>query len=281
MSTVTRLHAILAKFRDERPEWRQADLARELGVSQSTLSRNLASMTRLGLLRFQEDFGTYALGPAIVSLAGTAINHYDEFRHSYSEMHGLMSRTQLGTNLGVLNGESVMYLMHIDGPKMHRSTTLIGRHLPLHATALGKAFLASFEEDVVRALAEKGAFTEFTVNTITALDDLLANLDAVRRRGYSMENEELALGRGCIAAPIKGRNGEVVAALSLSGPKEAIALAENEEALAGLLLDVTDRISGKLGFVVGMTPAAAAPASGTGASRGRALAANVTSPSEG
>lgn len=77
-----------------------------------------------------------------------------------------------------------------------------------------------------------------------------------------MENEELALGRGCIAAPIRGRSGEVVAALSLSGPKEAIALAENEELLAGQLLDVTDRISGKLGYVVGMTPAG--PAIGAG-----------------
>lgn len=272
MSTVGRLHAILAMFRDDKPEWRQADLARELGISQSTLSRNLASMTRLGLLRYQDDFGTYALGPTIVSLAGTAINNYDEFRNSYSEMHSLMSRTQLGTNLGVLNGESVMYLMHIDGPKMHRSTTLIGRHLPLHATALGKAFLASFDEQRVRALAEKGAFTQFTVNTITSVDALLENLEAVRRRGYSMENEELALGRGCIAAPIRGRSGEVVAALSLSGPKEAIALAENEELLAGQLLDVTDRISGKLGYVVGMTPAGPAIGAGPRSLEGTAAA---------
>src|SRR5690606_12945581 len=201
MSTVTRLHAILAKFRDDKPEWRQSDLARALGVSQSTLSRNLATMLELGFLRFQEDVSTYALGPAIVSLAGTAVNHYDEFRHSYSEMHGLMSRTHLGTNLGVLNGDRVMYLMHIDGPKMHRSTTLIGRHLPLHATALGKAFLASFDDDSVRALAKRGSFAAFTANTITSVDLLLENLHDVRRRGYSMENEELARRRACIASP--------------------------------------------------------------------------------
>ncbi len=260
MRTVTKLHAILSKFRDEKPEWRQADLARALDISQSTLSRNLATMTELGFLRFKDDVGTYALGPAIVSLAGTAVNHYDEFRHSYSEMHGLMSRTHLGTNLGVLNGESVMYLMHIDGPKMQRSTTLIGRHLPLHATALGKAFLASFDEPRVRSLAEKGSLTGFTVNTITSVDALLAELETVRRRGYATENEELGLGRGCIAAPIRGRNGKVVAALSLSGPKEAIDLPASEDVLAGLLLDVTDRISGKLGFIVGMTPVAVPPA---------------------
>ena len=254
MSTVGRLHAILAMFRDDKPEWRQADLARELGISQSTLSRNLASMTRLGLLRYQDDFGTYALGPTIVSLAGTAINNYDEFRNSYSEMHSLMSRTQLGTNLGVLNGESVMYLMHIDGPKMHRSITLIGRHVPLHATALGKVILAGMDDEAVRRLAVDDRLAAFTVNTITDAEALAADLTAVRRRGYAMENEELALGRGCIAAPIRGGSGEVVASLSLSGPKDAIRLAEQESVLAGLLLDVTDRISGKLGYIAGANP---------------------------
>lgn len=254
MRMATKLHAILSKFRNETPEWRQVDLARALEVSQSTLSRNLATMTELGFLRFHRMSGTYTLGPAIVSLAGTAINRYDEFRHAYSEMHGLMSQTLLGTNLGVLDCDSVMYLMHIDGPKMQRSTTLIGRHVPLHATALGKVFLAAMDESTVRRMANDGRFGSFTDNTITSADDLAKDLDAVRRRGYAVEREELGLGRGCIAAPIRDRAGSVAAALSLSGPKDAIRLEEKESVLAGLLLDVTDRISGKLGYMAGANP---------------------------
>lgn len=260
MRMATKLHAILSKFRDDKPEWRQADLARALDVSQSTLSRNLATMTELGFLRYRDDIGTYALGPAIVSLAGTAINRYDEFRHAYSEMHGLMSRTHLGTNLGVLDGDKVMYLMHIDGPKMHRSTTLIGRRIPLHATALGKVFLAAMSDEDVHRWTAEGALGVFTVNTILSGEDLSADLAAVRRCGYAMEVEELALGRGCIAAPIRDRTGGVAAALSLSGPKDEIRLSENEDVLAGLLLDVTDRISGKLGYVAGANPNPVAPA---------------------
>src|SRR5690606_5431604 len=146
-------------------------------------------------------------------------------------------------------------------------TTLIGRHLPLHATALGKAFLAGFDDDSVHSLAERGSFTSFTVNTITSIDDLLVNLEDVRRRGYSMENEELALGRGCIAAPIRGRNCDVVAAPSLCGPKEAIGLSDNDELLAVLLLDVTDRISGKRGFLIGSTSATPIPSAATNHNR--------------
>ncbi len=248
MSMATRLHAILFKFRADKPEWRQADLARALDVSPSALSRSLASMVKLGLIRFDDETGVYSLGPELIALAGTAINQYDEFRHAYSEMHALMSQTLLGTNLGIRHGDSVMYLMHIDGPKMQRSTTLIGRHIPLHCTALGKAFLSGMSDAAIREFTEANPLATYTVNTIHDIDELLEDIALTRRRGYAMELEELALGRGCIAAPIRNRDGRVAAALSLSGPKDSIRLSENEAHLAGLLLDVTDRISGKLGY---------------------------------
>lgn len=254
MQMTTKVHAILFKFRDEKPEWRQSELARALDVSPSTLSRNLTSMVELGLIRFNAGTATYTLGPALIALAGTAINQYDEFRHAYSEMHGLMSQTLLGTNLGILDGDRVMYLMHIDGPKMQRSITLIGRHVPLHCTALGKVVLGGMSDDAIRALAQEGPLAAYTAHTIQDVDRLLEEVARTRRRGYATELEELALGRGCVAAPIRNREGGVAAALSLSGPKDAIRLEDNEDAYAGLLLDVTDRISGKLGYAPSSHP---------------------------
>jgi DNA-binding IclR family transcriptional regulator len=254
MRMATKLHAILSKFRNDKPEWRQSDLARALDVSPSALSRSLATMADLGFIRFNPDVGTYSLGPAIVALAGTAINQYEEFRHAYTEMHALMSQTHLGTNLGILDDQSVMYLMHIDGPKMQRSITLIGRHVPLHCTALGKVILAGIQEQEAAALVGTPPLDSYTVNTITSIERLLAEIAVVRSRGYAVELEELGLGRACIAAPIRDRDGRVAAALSLSGPKDAIRLTDNEDYYAGLLLDVTDRISGKLGYIAGANP---------------------------
>jgi len=259
MQMASKLHAILTKFQEDRPAWRQVELARALEVSPSALSRSLASMAEHGFLRYDEDTAVYRLGPTIVSLAGAAINEYDEFRQAYSELHALMAETHLGVNLGVRNGWSVMYLMHIDGPKMKRGNTLIGRHVPLHATALGKVVLAGMDDSTVRAAYEKHPLEAYTVSTITDLDTLLAVIGESRRRGYATELEELALGRGCISVPILGRGGAVAAAMSLSGPKDAIALDARESEYAGLLLDAADRISSRLGYRRALATPIAAP----------------------
>lgn len=257
MSMASKLYAILAKFGDEKPAWRQVDLARAAEMSPSAMSRTLASLTDLGVVRYDAEVGTYSLGPAIISLAGTAINQYDEFRHAYSEMHSLMSGTHLGVNLAIREGRQAMYLMHIDGPKMRRSITLIGRKIPLHCTALGKVLLSDLPDATLAEMYGAQPATAYTGHTLTSLQQLRAEVATVRRRGYATEIEELALGRGCIATAIRDRGGAVTAAMSLSGPKDAIALETNEERYAGLLLDAAERISARLGYVPSRLPATA------------------------
>ncbi len=248
MQMASKLHAILTRFREDRPTWRQVELARALDMSPSALSRSLASLVETGFLRFDPDTGSYRLGPTIVSLAGAAINEYDEFRHAYPELHALMAATGLGANLGVPEDGRLMYLFHIDGPKMKRGNTLIGRHAPLHATALGKAILSGLTPEAMRAWLARTPLPAFTMHTITDPVQLADELLEAAQRGYAVEREELALGRGCIAVPIRGRDGAVVASMSLSGPKDDIRLDVDAGRYAGLLLDAGERVSGRLGF---------------------------------
>lgn len=249
MQMAHKLHSLLMKFGAERPVWRQSELAKAVRMSPSALSRTLASLVELGFLRFNSETDLYSLGPTVVSLAGPAINQYDEFRHAYSEMHALMSETHLGVNLGIPNDWSVMYLMHIDGPRMKRGATLIGRHIPLHATALGKVVLGGMDDGSIRERASARGLTKFTSRTVTDIGELLKMVAEVRHRGYATELEELALSRGCIAVPVYGRQGKVRAAISISGPKDAIRLLDNEATFANLLLDASDRISSQLGYM--------------------------------
>ncbi len=248
MQMASKLHAILTRFREDRPTWRQVDLARALELSPSALSRSLASLVEYGFLRFDADTGTYRLGSTVVSLAGAAINEYEEFRHAYAELHTLMSATLLGANLAVPDDDRLMYLFHLDGPKMKRGNTLIGRHAPLHATALGKALLSGLPPEALGPWLKGRTLPGYTVRTITDPVRLRAELAEVRTRGFAIEQEELALGRGCIAVPIRAREGRTVAAISLSGPKDAIRLDLESDAYAGLLLDAAERISARLGY---------------------------------
>lgn len=262
MQMASKLHAILTRFSEDRPVWRQVDLARALEVSPSALSRSLTSLVDTGFLRFDPDTGSYRLGPTVVSLAGAAINEYDEFRNAYAELHALMAATLLGANLAVPDDGRLMYLFHLDGPEMKRGNTLIGRHAPLHATALGKALLAGHDEGALEAWLADRELPAYTVHTITDPDRLRAELAEVRARGYALEREELALGRGCIAVPIRGRDGAALAAMSLSGPKDAIRLDLHAERYAGLLLDAAERISARFGYRATVSAVRAATAPG-------------------
>ncbi|CUS95312.1 IclR family transcriptional regulator [Candidatus Kryptonium thompsonii] len=98
----------------------------------------------------------------------------------------------------------------------------VGKRLPAHCTGLGKAMLAFLpESDVKRIIKEKG-LKKFTKNTITNKKDLFEELKKIRECGYAIDNEEIEDGLRCIAAPIFNGDGEVIAAVSISGPSSRI-----------------------------------------------------------
>src|SRR5690606_40481408 len=87
-----------------------------------------------------------------------------------------------------------------------------------HCSALGKALLSGLDEDSLRARYGTRTLAGRTPRTITSLDRLCRELDVVRRRGYAVDDEEYEPGLRCVAAPVRGADGTVVASLGLSGP---------------------------------------------------------------
>jgi DNA-binding IclR family transcriptional regulator len=245
--------AALGLFSDDRPWLRVADVAAGLGVSDSTASRLLARLEAWAYVERQPETGLYALGPHVLTLAGVALNHSELRRAGLEEMHRLVHLLGLGANLATLRRGAVFYVGNLDGRQAPRYYTLLGRHYPLHATALGKVLLAWRGPDEVEALAgvsPAGALRRFTASTVGDVGALRAGLRVVRERGYATECEELAMGRACVAAPIRGRGGAVVAALSVSGPVQVVDLPQREGELAAAVVDAALRVSERLGFVL-------------------------------
>lgn len=247
--SVTRALAILSCFNDQQPELRVSDFARMLGLTASNVSRLLSTMESLGYVEKDENTGLYRLGMEIITLAGVALNHMDIRKHSLAELQDLSSHLGLGVNLAILRDNQVFYLAHVDGPRAPRMYTLLGRTNVLHATALGKTLLAHQTADQVENILSEIDLTAYTANTITDTSNLRRELEKVRKRGYAVEDQELALGRACIAAPVRDRTSAVVAALSISGPLTEINLDERLEHLARLAIEAADRISVRLGYV--------------------------------
>lgn len=247
--SVERALGLLQALKDGQPELRVGELARLSGLGQSTVSRLLATLESLGYVERDDRSGLYRLGRELISLGGAALNQSALHREGRQIVQILACELGLGANLSERRGSALIYLANFEGSLAPRSYTLIGRRAPLHATGMGKALLCDLAPDELAALLPHEARPAYTTHTVTDLDRLHEELEVVRARGYATEIEELALGRACVAAPIRDRSGLVVAAISVSGPLSALDLGNREAQLARTLIERADQISVGLGYL--------------------------------
>lgn len=225
---------------------RVAEVAQGTGLGQSTVSRLLAALEGLDYVQRDQD-GLYRLGLAFLSLAGSALNEHPVYRNARQPAQNLAALLGLGVNVGIRRDAELYYLCNFEGRNAPKHFTLMGHQNPLHATALGKCLLASLTAAERRTLLPE--LPSFTPHTAVDHDDLDATIDAVKRQGYATEREELALGRTCVAAPIVDKDGKIVAAISISGPLTAIDIDVREPEISRLAIEVSDTISGALGYL--------------------------------
>ena len=245
--SVEKAAAVLSAFADVSAELRVSDVAEHVGLGQSTASRLLATLEALDYVERDPISNLYHLGPALITLAGVAMNHDAVYRESRQRVQDLACAIGLGVNVAVRRGSSLFYLCNVEGRLAPKSVLLMGQYNPLHATGIGKCLLLDLDHEERRHLLPE--LVAFTSRTITSHDVLDAVLDDVREKGYATEIEELALGRACVAAPILDRSRRVVAGLSISGPLTAISVEGREKELAQTVIEVADWISVGLGYV--------------------------------
>ncbi|MFJ5646191.1 IclR family transcriptional regulator [Streptomyces sp. NPDC093223] len=258
---VERAMSLLACFTDEQSELRITELCARTGLGQSTVSRMISSLDRLGYVVQDARTGLYSLGPSAVTLGSVALNNSPLFCAARPIAQSLAHATGLGVNLAEFRDDRLFYLCNFEGARSPKSFTMSGRTAPLHATGMGKAILAAQDGEYVQNYFAKGFGHAYTPHTITEPAAMKAVLAEVRNRGYATEVEELAFGRACVAAPIHARGGQVVAALSLSGPLSELDLAGRQQELSLMVVEAADELSVALGFTVTFTPRSSLPLS--------------------
>jgi DNA-binding IclR family transcriptional regulator len=193
------------------------ELGRKLDVHKATASRLIATLAERGFVERDPISEKYRLGFGLISLAGAAVGGNDLVRAARPILDDLAERTHETVNLGVLSGESVVYIDQVTGTRSIVSVSWVGQRTPLHCTSNGKVLLA-YATDAERERMLSTPLTRLTPRTITDLRKLRAQLAEVRARGYAQTLEELEEGLNAVAAPVRGMSGDVIAALSVSGP---------------------------------------------------------------
>lgn len=218
---------------------RITDVAAELDVHKSTAFRLLVSLEQGGLVEQSGDRGRYRLGFGLIRLAGAVTGELDLSRESRPVCLRLAEEIGETVNVAVpRNGETVN-ITQVRGPSAISGHNWVGHRPPSHATSSGKVLLA------FGALRPPAELERYTPRTATSPAEL--GLDLIRERGWACAVEELEVGLNAVAAPIRGSDGAVVAAVSASGPSYRLTQDRLPE-VGELLVEGANEISRRIGY---------------------------------
>jgi DNA-binding IclR family transcriptional regulator len=220
LQTVGNVGRVLDLYSAERPELGITEIASALGMGKSKAHLVVSSMAEIGLL-LRVPGGRYRIGWRALQLDRIAAETTPFRLPGRSAAVALARRTGETIHLAALDGGQVVYVDRMQGD---RATTLplseIGKRLPAHCSGVGKALLAYLDAEAVDAYLARHGMERFTKATITDPRKLRRELDEIRRTGLAYDREEVLAGLACVAAPIRDQDGQVIAAISISGTVE-------------------------------------------------------------
>jgi DNA-binding IclR family transcriptional regulator len=188
------------------------EVAAAAGIPKSTASRLIGALERRGLVEQVGERGRLRPGPAILRVAERGLLERNLVELARDHLDRLAELSGETINLAVPGPIGVEHIAQVDSIHFLGAGQWMGRAADFHCTANGKIFLAYGRAELHEPLPS------LTTETITDPVVLRAELDAVRRVGAATAVDELEPGLAAIAAPVRGTHGDVVAALSITGP---------------------------------------------------------------
>jgi len=150
------------------------------------------------------------------------------------------------TNLVVLENNQVVYLDQVESTQMVRMFASIGSKGPAYCTGSGKILLSYLNQKQLEEYIKEIDFIKYTENTIIEPEKLKEELVKIREQGYALDFEEMEKGVCCVAAPVIGREGRVLAAISVSGPRTRINKDYMNQILIPLVKEKAEEISRRM-----------------------------------
>jgi IclR family acetate operon transcriptional repressor len=224
----------------EEPSLGTNEIARRLGTSASTTSRQLATLVESGLVEHVPATGRYRLGIRIVALATSVLARLDVRAVAHPHLEELAADVGETATLSVPGDPDAITVDVVRSPRYIQDSSRLGRPSIAHATAAGKVMLA-FD-----GVAPAPELQVYTPRTITDPQQLEAEVERVRRRGWADAFEEREIGLNAIAAPVWASDGTLAGIIALQGPIPRFGRAPARAALP-LLRERAAVISGELG----------------------------------
>jgi DNA-binding IclR family transcriptional regulator len=200
-------------------------VATRLGVHKSTALRLLRTLHEHGLVYRQQD-QRYRLGARLFGLAQQAVESLDVRGIAHPHLLALNERTGHTVHLAVYEQGDVVYIDKVESRYPVRMYSRIGRPVAITVAAVAKVLLADLPEPERRAVAERLEYPRYTPRSTPDAAAFLAELARVREQGWAADLGGHEESINCVGAPLRGPDGRVCAALSVSAPAVVVSAAE-------------------------------------------------------
>jgi IclR family transcriptional regulator, KDG regulon repressor len=238
--------SILELVLDQGRDLSITEISQKLGMGKGTVHRILSTLKARKF--FQQDSKTkrYGLGVRTLEI-GMAPKKERFLRKAMAPfLMDLYETCKETVNAALWEYNEIRYIYRLESEEMLRISTTAGARFPGYCAATGKILLSYFsDEDIRQIYGRKNALKKYTERTIGSVDALIREIEKVRVNKVAIDDEETLLGVYCVAAPVLNSNGECVAAISISAPKNRVA-ANTGVTFAKLVSETARKISSSL-----------------------------------
>jgi len=219
LNSVEKALRILLAFRPDRPAWGVRELGTHLGFSPPTVQRIVGTLKAHGFVDQDPETRQYRLGNVYYRFLDVLQGAYPAARMALPYMKRLLAKTRETVHLNVVQDADRVCIDSLEAPHNLKVGMPVGNRSPLYAGASSKCLLAFSPADFVEEYLAKVKLEPLTDRTLTDMEVLRAELEAVRRRGYAASLGERSRGLGSLSAPVFNHRGLLMAALSLAIPE--------------------------------------------------------------
>jgi IclR family KDG regulon transcriptional repressor len=222
IQSVNRALNLICLFTHGSPRLGITEISKALSLPKPTVHGLVRTLMRQGFVQQDPQTRKYKLGLKIYELGIILAGSLDINQRGAGLAYQLAKQTGLVSRIAIWDLDSALLTVNIE-PRSHLLFVhQIGPRVPAYCSALGKALLACLKPLELQGYFDRVKLKPLTVNTITQKKHLLKEIEETRRRGYSIDREENALGLACVGVPIFGLGGHLEGAMSLSGDAKDI-----------------------------------------------------------
>ena len=204
--------AVIRAFDAASPELTLSDVARATGLTRAAARRFLLTLADLGYVR--SDGRQFSLTPRVLELGYAYLSGLSLPAIAEPHLERLVAEVHESSSVSVLDGEDIVYVARVPMSRIMTVSINVGTRFPAYATSMGRVLLAGLPADALDAYLAAVPLRPLSPRTVTSADALRRELAKVRRQGWALVDQELEQGLRSVAAPIRDRGGETVAAMT-------------------------------------------------------------------